>query len=73
MNPPMIKTIFDNLYRRMCLSFALGLIIGVIIHYFLLALTEVTDYRQTHPLLIWALPFAGLLLAFSVTPARTAR
>lgn len=62
---PMIKNIFDHLYRRMCLSFALGLIIGVIIHYFLLVLAEATDYRQNHPLLIWALPFAGLLLAYA--------
>lgn len=63
MNANMVM-IFKNLLRRACLSVLCGVLAGIAASFFLWALWFVTDVRTAHPMIIWALPLAGLFIGW---------
>lgn len=50
------------MFRRIVMSITIGILAGTATAFFLMALNWATDTRDTHPILIWALPFAGLVI-----------
>lgn len=59
------KTNFHFLLKWVITCCLVGLSVGTTCAFFLFSLNGVTHYRENHPWIIYGLPFAGLIIAFS--------
>lgn len=61
------------LFRWLILAGTMGLLLGLIGGLFARSITEVTHFRNTHPWMLYLLPFAGLLIValYKLDPSKT--